>query len=704
MTKKTLLLHIGMGKTGTTALQEFFWANREVLAEHDVCYPEIGSQSAAHHLISPSPLQDLVDIGWKFLSPKDWIEQVQALPQSRILMSSELMFSTAPKDVATFLDAVRDAFEVKIIAYLRRPDNAIMAAFNQQAKAGTQIRGIDAVLKARMQNFAYLDVLKHWDAGVAAMIVRPYERKQLKDGDIIADFLSHILGIESLDGFTIPAREENANPRFATLALDFKVMINNLIPDTTASSKFNAPLIAYSEAQDADTQAVFRDQDTLTFEQRAKIIEYFREQNAYIASHYLGRESGQLFDETLSAGGAKALDEVGRAQTRVKIAEWISTQSPDLAVELRAAIERGVTSKVPLIRHAAMSLDVAFGQVLLTQMVADEAASDAERHERSRIARVLDWGRGLIFQRWGDKRGSELPRAVRAEIVKLRPLRRIIIHPGFPKTGTTAIQSAFHAERKALLAEYQVLYPGLEENHTKPIFAMFAEDFVDNARFKNMSEAEISEYQTVVRGAFDLELNRLDWRVLVISGEGIQKMPKADWAKLMAYLRFWADRVDVHYAVRSPLEFTRSAVQQILKEGVTLEAIYADPPFQNIRVNVASAMECGAKIHFWNFDAAVKSPEGMLQSFTDHLGLPKGLGERLKLVPVDRNESLSAQGVAALAKRNAALATPKLVTEKEHDAFLAIKGDKFELPEEVALAVRRVSRDDEEWMRVTFGA
>ncbi|HNQ42503.1 MAG TPA: hypothetical protein PKL22_10430, partial [Saprospiraceae bacterium] len=40
--KKTLILHVGMGKTGTTALQNFFWRNRDVLAHHDIAYPETG--------------------------------------------------------------------------------------------------------------------------------------------------------------------------------------------------------------------------------------------------------------------------------------------------------------------------------------------------------------------------------------------------------------------------------------------------------------------------------------------------------------------------------------------------------------------------------------------------------------------------------------------------------------------------------------
>ena len=51
--KPNLILHIGMGKTGTTALQEAFWANRDVLARAGITYPDIGVDAGAHHKITP---------------------------------------------------------------------------------------------------------------------------------------------------------------------------------------------------------------------------------------------------------------------------------------------------------------------------------------------------------------------------------------------------------------------------------------------------------------------------------------------------------------------------------------------------------------------------------------------------------------------------------------------------------------------------
>ena len=49
--KKNLILHIGMGKTGTSALQDFFWENRARLKKSGLCYPKYGAVSHAHHLL-----------------------------------------------------------------------------------------------------------------------------------------------------------------------------------------------------------------------------------------------------------------------------------------------------------------------------------------------------------------------------------------------------------------------------------------------------------------------------------------------------------------------------------------------------------------------------------------------------------------------------------------------------------------------------
>jgi hypothetical protein len=56
----TLYLHIGMPKTGTTAIQNFLTDNAEALKKYGICYPDLGFRYPsigiprnAHFLIAP---------------------------------------------------------------------------------------------------------------------------------------------------------------------------------------------------------------------------------------------------------------------------------------------------------------------------------------------------------------------------------------------------------------------------------------------------------------------------------------------------------------------------------------------------------------------------------------------------------------------------------------------------------------------------
>lgn len=54
--------------------------------------------------------------------------------------------------------------------------------------------------------------------------------------------------------------------------------------------------------------------------------------------------------------------------------------------------------------------------------------------------------------------------------------RKIVLHTGLPKTGTSTIQNVFHENREFLLAEEGVLYPSLEPNLTTPFGTIFKND------------------------------------------------------------------------------------------------------------------------------------------------------------------------------------------------------------------------------------
>lgn len=174
--RKTLILHAGMGKTGTTAIQRAFWTNRAVLSHAGIAYPEIGA--TAHHLVSPFQLPHHADVhGWQALAPEDWIHNVAALPEPVVFMSSELVSSADPEEVTAFCAAVSAVLDLRVLLYLRRQDDMIAAAYVQQVKVFRRAP-IAGMLGAEAFDCARL--LAPWAAALGhdRMIVRPYGRSQ----------------------------------------------------------------------------------------------------------------------------------------------------------------------------------------------------------------------------------------------------------------------------------------------------------------------------------------------------------------------------------------------------------------------------------------------------------------------------------------------------------------------------------------------
>ena len=667
-----------MGKTGTTALQNFFWANRDKLAEQGVLYPDVGVVAGAHHRISPHMPKFLADQGWSTLPPEKWVRDVAGRGFDRVLMSSELIAWAAREKIAAFAAPLESAFDTWVCLYLRRQDNMMMASYNQQIKAGTQIRPLAKVLAPQLKQFDYAERIGAWERefGPEHMIVRPYERAQFPEGDLIADFMTHVLGIRDLSGFVRPSAE-NSNPRFSRVALEFKRLINAVEENIARTGRFNPALIAFSGAQDAGSTEIFQDQDLLSSVERQKILDHFADQNADIARRYLNRADGVLFTEPLTSA-AEAAPPVTDGELEAPM-RWLAREEPALLDDLEQMALANQDESFVVTRKAARQLLRLIGKI---KRPLPKKARPAARPETASMAAPE----------------TALATAERAAG------RRIVVHPGLPKTGTTAIQQSFHKNHAALLAQ-GVLYPELDENHSKPILAMFHARLDLNLRFAAMSEAARETYAIWARSALEAELANPDWHTLILSGEGISSLTADEWLRFHAWLSGHATRIEVVFSLRAPLELTRSAIQQNLKSGALLEAQYAKPPTLNPRKRLEAVMTVVpvSAIQLWDFDAAVQSPGGMVRHFAIAIGLDAAAAELLAATKTFANPSLSQSAVEMLAARNRSLDPRRPTTAAELAKLTAVAGPKFQLPDDVIARVNETIAPDLAWLKASFG-
>jgi hypothetical protein len=138
------------------------------------------------------------------------------------------------------------------------------------------------------------------------------------------------------------------------------------------------------------------------------------------------------------------------------------------------------------------------------------------------------------------------------------PADAILLHLGFHKTGTTALQSAFAASRPELL-EHGVLYPGRRRSHHPAAMAMTKRTW--GVGREGGWDPDPRDWDRLSRAAV-----RHPGRVL-ISSESFALTPDESAAQMVADLG--PERVHVVFTMRPVAALLSSSWQQYLKSGWT---------------------------------------------------------------------------------------------------------------------------------------
>lgn len=283
-----LWLHIGVHRTGSTALQKLLSRNRDRLLDQGFYYPEGGENQAW-----------LVD---RFqhdheAAMKAVAEAAGAAAASGchdLVLSSEDFSSL--QDIAPLAE-LEGRFDTRVIVYLRRQDLWLESWYNQNIKWPWSLE-LSTLSPAgfldRRDRFHWIDyaaTLKRWSAifGADRLVVRPFEKSQLR-GSLAADFCQ-ICGID-LEALETPPRDVNASA--PPQAVEFMRHLGLI--HKHGAGRF-AIIRAVTQAfRDADLDQVRHFwSDAL----RLSIVNEFAESNAEVATRWLGRDDGRLFLDPL---------------------------------------------------------------------------------------------------------------------------------------------------------------------------------------------------------------------------------------------------------------------------------------------------------------------------------------------------------------------------------------------------------------------
>jgi hypothetical protein len=119
------------------------------------------------------------------------------------------------------------------------------------------------------------------------MIVRIYDRSELKNGDIVSDFLSVI----QVPGMAGMKRISNKNIRLDTLSMQFLKLFNQTVGRTDGDilNPDRGRIVTALLEQSVGSRF------TISLESASAIRGLFAESNANVARRYLGRGDGALF-------------------------------------------------------------------------------------------------------------------------------------------------------------------------------------------------------------------------------------------------------------------------------------------------------------------------------------------------------------------------------------------------------------------------
>ena len=309
----TVFLHIGSPKTGTTAIQYFCGANRELLLKNGVFYPD-SAQFMQKLGYNPNRNALWLHLGFNTPEFQGYLEKLAGYckEHDKVVLSDEALYLHYQQDreifrqLKSYLDA--QGIDLKIIVYLRRQDEYLYSLWAQDVKESYEW-DFDTWLsdggeRVFMDYYRYLERLSE-DIGKENIVLRIYERKRFPDGSIIADFLD-IVGLEYTDKYVIPRQ---SNPSLRSVFLETKRRLNHYPefrqikegadkdPDQfkTAAAYRNILL----DVQ-ADDDGHWDNPLMLPGETRKQILGKYDEGNRKVAEEYLGESAGTpLFEEVL---------------------------------------------------------------------------------------------------------------------------------------------------------------------------------------------------------------------------------------------------------------------------------------------------------------------------------------------------------------------------------------------------------------------
>ncbi len=240
--RKTLYLHIGHFKTGTTAIQVFLQDNRRLLEKQNLWVAKTALKHCKHSalafcLYKAAGVQTLMHGYNKPDTPQQqWaalFDELRNSKKSRMIVSTEefMRLGNFPKAVEQLKQVVAMAPDIdfKVIAYLRAPEYHLRSWYNQLVKMGIPTPAFNAAAAGAIEpiHYDYALALQPWIDlfGADAVTLRHYAEGGRQSNRLLQDFLSIFEIREPLRNLKF--RSKDPNPRMDDDVIELVRILQN---------------------------------------------------------------------------------------------------------------------------------------------------------------------------------------------------------------------------------------------------------------------------------------------------------------------------------------------------------------------------------------------------------------------------------------------------------------------------------------------
>ena len=240
---KSIVIHIGTEKTGTTSLQRFFALNADILGEAGIWYPTGDKVPYCHHDGHFPLAASLFDKCPDFVPPHkhfgadklfaQLLGDFEAREESALLLSCEHFSSRCshPKMIQR-LRKLLGKYHVRILLWVRPQHELLLSAYSTFLKTGGK-KTLEEVSRERWLKtegiyFNYLRLAQRWWKVFSEpnVLLRVFQPEAMHEGDLYRDFIAVFDG-QWRDDIRIPERQ---NPPICKELADLLYLANQHFP------------------------------------------------------------------------------------------------------------------------------------------------------------------------------------------------------------------------------------------------------------------------------------------------------------------------------------------------------------------------------------------------------------------------------------------------------------------------------------------